>query len=340
MPQLEVAPRTDDVHDLPRAFVSDHAFGRELDVQQAGGPVDHAVVLGMIIRQQDGGRPVLVRAVRGRGAVRKREAGHAAIGRGGDDLAEGHVRRNRHVADIHMNAAIPAALLGFHLRETVHVLGDAVGVGIVVAVAGGALQHFPDGLVAHEVGLHRFKDFLHGEALFLIDQLLDGREGVHHRAVAEEFKVGVVDAFLDLFGMQVLVILHAQVMQDGGQGRGEVLRAQAVDDVLLLEGLAQQVDVLGLVGVVEFLPRLEAGGIAGFKADKLVAVVKQATIVHEHFNGRGEVDVHAAGGVGIAVGHAGFRAAGNRVVQRFIHGTAFDGVQRNDFLIVDQLGKP
>ena len=55
-----------------------------------------------------------------------------------------------------------------------------------------------------------------------------------------------------------------------------MLRAQTVDDVLLLESLLQQIDVLRLVGIVEFLPRLEAGRIAGFKADKLVAVVVQA----------------------------------------------------------------
>ena len=38
-----------------------------------------------------------------------------------------------------------------------------------------------------------------------------------------------------------------------------MLRAQTVDDVLLLESLLQQIDVLRLVGIVEFLPRLEAG---------------------------------------------------------------------------------
>lgn len=56
-----------------------------------------------------------------------------------------------------------------------------------------------------------------------------------------------------------------RIVQHGGQRSREMLRAQTVDDVLLLESLLQQIDVLRLVGLVEFLPRLEAGRIAGFR---------------------------------------------------------------------------
>ena len=278
MPQLQVAPRADDAHDFLRALLARHALGRQLDVQKTGGAVDHAVVFGMVVRQQNGGRAVVVGAVRRRGTVSQGEPGNAAVRGSGDDLAERHVRGDRHIADVDVNAAIPAALFGFDLRKPVDVLGDAVGIGIVVAVAGRVLQHFLNRLIPHEVGVHRVEHLTHGQPLFLKDELLDRGEGVHHGRVAEEFEVRIIDAAFDLLGMQILHVLHAEVVQHGGQRSREMLRAQTVDDVLLLESLLQQIDVLRLVGIVEFLPRLEAGRIAGFKADKLVAVVVQAAV--------------------------------------------------------------
>ena len=77
MPQLQVAPRPDDAHDFLRALLARHALGRQLDVQKTGGAVDHAVVLGMVVRQQNGGRAVVVGAVR----------------RGGTAVSYTHLRR-------------------------------------------------------------------------------------------------------------------------------------------------------------------------------------------------------------------------------------------------------
>ena len=104
---------------------------------------------------------------------------------------------------------------GFDLRKPVDVLGDAVGIGIV-AVAGRVLQHFLNRLIPHEVGVHRVEHLTHGQPLFLKDELLDRGEGVHHGRVAEEFEVRIIDAAFDLLGMQILHVLHAEVVQHGG----------------------------------------------------------------------------------------------------------------------------
>jgi hypothetical protein len=53
---------------------------------------------------------------------------------------------------------------------------------------------------------------LHGQLLVLKDQLLDGRQGVHHGAEAHVFKVAEVDALGDLLLVQVDAVLHAQVV--------------------------------------------------------------------------------------------------------------------------------
>ena len=66
----------------------------------------------------------------------------------------------------------------------------------------------------------------------------------------------------------------------------------------------------------------------------------QATVVHQHFQRGSEVDVHAAGGVGIAVGHTGFGTARNGIVQRLVDRAALDGVQGHHFLVVDELREP
>ena len=88
-----------------------------------------------------------------------------------------------------------------------------------------------------------------------------------------------------------------------------MLGTQFVHHMLLLEGLAQQVQMLGLVRFVKFFPGVELGDVAGFKADDFIAVVQHTAVIEQHFQRRGKVHIHAAGGVGIAVGHARFGAA-------------------------------
>ena len=95
--------------------------------------------------------------------------------------------------------------------------------------------------------------------------------------------------------------------------------------------------MLLLVGFVEFFEALEVAGIAGLEAEKLIAVLLHAAVAEHHFDSSGEVDVGAAGSVGVTVGHTGFRAAGNGVVQSFGEGSAFGDVQGHNFLVVDDL---
>lgn len=52
------------------------------------------------------------------------------------------------------------------------------------------------------------------------------------------------------------------------------------------------------------------------------------------------MDVSTAGGVGVAVGHTDFDAAGHGVVKGFFKGRALGDVQRDAFFVVAQLGKP
>lgn len=102
---------------------------------------------------------------------------------------------------------------------------------------------------------------------------------------------------------------------------------QVDDDVLLDKGVLEEVELLGQVGVPELLPLGELGGIAGLQADELVAVALHAAVVQGHLQGGGVVDIGAAAGVGVAVGHAYLGAAGHGVVVYLLKGGALGQVQ-------------
>ena len=93
------------------------------------------------------------------------------------------------------------------------------------------------------------------------------------------------------------------------------------------------------VGVPEFFPGLELAGVAGLDAELHVAVLLHLAVIESHFNGSGEVGVGATGGVGVAVGHTDFDAAGHGVVKGFFKGRALGDVQRDAFFVVAQLGE-
>jgi hypothetical protein len=76
--------------------------------------------------------------------------------------------------------------------------------------------------------------------------------------------------------------------------------------------------------------------VPGLQADLLVPVFLHLAAVEGHLQGGGEVDVGAAAGVGVAVGHAGFGAPRHGIVQSFFEGCTLGQKQRHDFLIVDQ----
>ena len=245
-----------------------------------------------------------------------------------------------HIAHVVEHAQVLLAVLGGELHgKAVDLVADAVGIGIVVAVAGSGLQQGLHVLVAFEVGVDGLDDFVHGQLLVFKHQLLDGGQGVHHGAQAHVFEVTEVDAFGDVGLVQVDAVLHAQVVHGGAHGLGEVPGTQVVDDVLLGEGGAQEQHVLLHIGVPEFVPGLEVTGIAGLFAQHDVAVLLHAAVAQHHFHGGGEVDVGTAGGEGVAVGHAGLGAAGHGVIQGFFKGGPLGHIQGHDFLVVDQFGE-
>ena len=97
--------------------------------------------------------------------------------------------------------------------------------------------------------------------------------------------------------------------------------------------------MLLLVHVEELFPGLAGAGIRGGDAELVVAVLLHLALAQGHLEGGGEVHIAAAGGVGVAVGHAGLGAAGNGVVEGLGEGAALGGVQRHDFLVVAELGE-
>ena len=142
-----------------------------------------------------------------------------------------------------------------------------------------------------------------------------------------------------MFGVQVHVVLHAQVMHGGEHGSGEVARTGLVHDQLLGEAGAQEQGVLLLVQIEEFFPGLAGARIGGGQTELLVAVLLHLALTESHFESGTEVHVAATGGVGVAVGHTGFGAAGHGVVQSFFEGAALRSVQRHNFFVVAELGE-
>ncbi len=86
------------------------------------------------------------------------------------------------------------------------------------------------------------------------------------------------------------------------------------------------------------LPRCKGAGISCLRSEHLVAIVEHAAVVEGHFQGCGKVDVGAAGGVGVSVGMARFRAAGDGIVIGLVQGHTLESIEGNDFLVIDELG--
>ena len=100
------------------------------------------------------------------------------------------------------------------LGQAVDLQTDAVGVIIIVAVAGGTLQHLADVFLAFEVAFQRVQQLLHGQFLVVEDQLADSRQGVDGRTVAQAFEVAEIQAaFVVVILVQVHAFLHGQHMQ-------------------------------------------------------------------------------------------------------------------------------
>ena len=249
------------------------------------------------------------------------------------------MRGEGHVTGVVVDAHFLAVLGGEGHGHAVEFAADFVGVFVVVAVAGSRAEELLDVFVAFEVGFESVDELIHGELLVFKHELLDGGQGVDDGAEAHEFKVAEVQAFGDLGLMQVDAVLAAESVQHGAHGLGEVLGAGLDNNVLLDERGTEQEHVLLHVGVPEFVPALELAGVAGLDAELHVAVLLHLAVVQSHFHSGGEVGVSTAGGVGVAVGHTDFDAAGHGVVKGFFKGRALGDVQRDAFFVVAQLGE-
>ena len=257
MPQLQVAPGTDELHQLFGTGIAFNALGSELHVDQTGSAGAHTVVLRVVVGEQDGGGTIVVGAVRRGRTVSQREPRHAAVRGSGNNLTEGHVRGEGHVTGVVVDAHFLAVLGGEGHGHAVEFAADFVGVFVVVAVAGSRAEKLLDVFVAFEVGFESVDELIHGELLVFKHKLLDGGQGVDDGAEAHEFKVAEVQAFGDLGLMQVDAVLAAESVQHGAHGLGEVLGAGLDNNVLLDERGTEQEHVLLHVGVPEFVPALE-----------------------------------------------------------------------------------
>ena len=91
VPQLQVAPGTDELHQLFGTGIAFNALGSELHVDQTGSAGAHTVVLRVVVGEQDGGGTIVVGAVRRGRTVSQREPRHATVRGSGNNLTEGHV---------------------------------------------------------------------------------------------------------------------------------------------------------------------------------------------------------------------------------------------------------
>ena len=224
--------------------------------------------------------------------------------------------------------------------QAVDLQTDAVGVIIIIAVAGGALQHLADVFLAFEVAFQSVQQLLHGQFLVVEDQLADSRQGVDGRTVAQAFEVAEIQAaFVVVILVQVHAFLHGQHMQGIGDGRGKVLRAGLDDVVLLHEGVAHQVVLLGGVGLPELFPGGEVAHVTGLHGQQFVAVLLHAAVVEHQFHGGTKVHLGMAAGVGIHAGHTDLGAAGSGIVIDVFQGSALGQMQGDDLVVIEQLGE-
>ncbi len=101
-------------------------------------------------------------------------------------------------------------------------------------------------LMAFKVGIHCRQQCLHAYPLVVEYQLFNGSQGIDHSAESHDIKESQIDGILYGTGVDILAVFHAEVMQHGEHGGGNVLRFQRVRHMLLNKGVPH--DVLCLKG--------------------------------------------------------------------------------------------
>ena len=95
----------------------------------------------------------------------------------------------------------------------IQLLGNGVGILVVVAVFGGRHNQLTNGFFAFKVSFHGVNQFIHRDALIFIDKFLDNCQRVNNCAVTHEFEVAEINTAIDVRLVNISQIFHAQIMQ-------------------------------------------------------------------------------------------------------------------------------
>lgn len=100
----------------------------------------------------------------------------------------------------------------------------------------------------------------------------------------------------------------AKIMQDGGQRPGKMPGPCAVDQALHGKGVPLKVGLLPQIRAEKLLPGSKIPGITGFQPQHFVAIAEHTPVEQHHFQCRRQIQLCAAAGKGIPVGHTHRRA--------------------------------
>ena len=267
--------------------------------------------------------------------------GEAAIGRGADQLAIGHIARRR------LGGDAVAALSGGH--KAGHVVRDGLDdlprdgvyrLDVVAVLAGTVLEVQPLPLVARKVAEGHVAQVLECEPALVKDRDLDRGQGVGRRPQP-----------VDLHQLHVIVVrtlaleqIAGQVDAVGYQGRQKWSRRELAVGLArsLHEGWNQVQVILELFAVG--IPHIVVGG------DRLLPGLEHADtrrriqpIVERDFKRFGQVeDARPAGGGDVFARHSRFHAAHNGPIARIFQRNLVVRLvqqQRNGDLVVEERGQ-
>ena len=192
------------------------------------------------------------------------------------------------------------------LDVTEEAAGQLVNILDVVAVLGCLVAHLFDVFVALEVGGQGFLEHIPGQLLGVVDEVLDGVEGV------DSVNTGSSDAqglgVLGTAGFLAQAGFDAAVKQAGAEDVGNNLFAGTVAEIAYL--------ALGVIGVIHVLQQGLVDflkGIALFDrlhfGEDLLAGMRIVAIVHGEFHKLGQIGLTFEGHIGAATLHACAHAA-------------------------------
>ena len=156
-------------------------------------------------------------------------SGRPAVRRGHGHPAAGVMEGDRNDAHVGALAMRPGMVVGILHDGALDLVADGVHPLDAVAVLGGIEAHLTNGLLALPVLLQGLEELVPGQLLRVVDEVLDGRQGIDAgREPSEPVDTGSIQRPRDVIGVcvEVPAVLHAQVMQRGGQRSRDILGLQ------------------------------------------------------------------------------------------------------------------